>query len=302
LRGAGVPTAFERLSLKLAVALLGVATASFFGPQPAAARPLDDVIKSGYLDIAVYEDFKPYSWSENGEPKGIDVDIVREIAKAMGVEPRIVVRTAGENLDADLRFNIWRGELSTFKVVDVMMHVPQDKGLNQLQPGEVEPRNDLVHFCCSYQLESFGVIADPKVLIVNTYAPFVYNKIGVEVDTVPDFFLTNAFGGQLMQSIVRRPTFNQTIDLWENKEVSGVMAMRAQVEWIKHTTKREARVASPPTPDIVRRNWPVGLAVRTDSRDLGYEMDLHLEQMAKSGRLAEIMSAYGVTYTPIPTN
>jgi ABC-type amino acid transport substrate-binding protein len=277
----------KRFSLRLAVVVFGMATASFC-LSSAGARPLDDVIKSGYLDVAVYEDFKPYSWSENGQPKGIDVEIAREIAKKMGVEPRIVVRVAGENLDTDLRYNIWRGELSTFKMVDMMMHVPQD--------------NDQVHFCCSYQLESFAVIADPKVLTVNTYAPFVYNKIGVEVDTVPDFFLTNAFGGQLMQSIVRRPTFNQTIELWEKGEVSVVMATRAQVEWIKKNTSREARVASPPTPDIVRRNWPVGLAVRTDSRDLGYEMDLHLEEMAKSGRLAEIMSAYGVTYTPIPTN
>lgn len=292
-------SAASRSLLRYLAALL---LAGACGTPMAAARPLDDVVKSGYLDIAVYEDFKPYSWSENGQPKGIDVDIVREIARAMGLEPRIVVRTAGENLDADLRFNIWRGELSTFKVVDVMMHVPQDKGLNELQPGEVEPRNDLVHFCCSYQLETFAVIADPKVLTVNTYAPFVYNRIGVEVDTVPDFFLTNAFGGQLMQSIVRRPTFNQTIELWESGEVTAVMAIKAQVEWIRHNTRREARIASPPTPDIVRRNWPVGLAVRTDSRDLGYEMDLHLEEMAKSGRLAEIMSAYGVTYTPIPIN
>jgi len=285
------------LSLKLAVTGVAMVAASF-----SFARPLDDVTKSGYLDVAVYEDFKPYSWSENGAARGIDVDIISEIAKRMGVEPRIVVRVAGENLDMDLRYNIWRGELSTKKVVDVMMHVPQDKGLHQLQPGEVEPRNDLVHFCCAYQLESFGVIADPDVLTVNTYAPFVHARIGVEVDTVPDFFLSNAFGGQLMQSIVRRPTFNQTIDLWEKGEVSGIMAMRAQVEWMAKTSKRKAKIASPPTPDIVRRNWPVGLAVRTDSRDLGYEMDLHLEEMAKSGKLAEIMSAYGVTYTPIPTN
>lgn len=288
-------------SLTLAVAMT-MAAASFCLPKAATARPLDDVVKSGYIDIAVYEDFKPYSWSESGEPKGIDVDIIREVASRMKLEPRVVVRRAGETLDADLRYNIWRGELSTFKMVDVMMHVPQDKGLKQLQEGEAEPRNDLVHFCCSYQLESFGVIADPKVLTVNTFAPFVYNKIGVEVDTVPDFFLTNAFNGQLMQSIVRRSTFNETIDLWEDNKVSAVMALRAQVEWMAKQTKREARVASPPTPNIVRRDWPVGMAVRTDSRDLGYEIDLHLEAMAKEGKLAEIMSNYGVTYTPIPTN
>ncbi|EBV3600026.1 hypothetical protein DOI34_26035, partial [Salmonella enterica subsp. enterica serovar Virchow] len=205
-------------SLKLAAAV-SMAAALLSFQDLAVARPLDDVVKSGYIDIAVYEDFKPYSWSENGEPKGIDVDIAREVAKRMKLEPRIVVRRAGETLDADLRYNIWRGELSTFKMVDVMFHVPQDKALHELQPGEVEPRNDLVHFCCAYQQEKFGVIADPKVLTVNTFAPFVYNKIGVEVDTVPDFFLTQAFSGQLAQSVVRAPTFAATEKLWDDNEV-----------------------------------------------------------------------------------
>lgn len=298
-----MPAAKTFFSLKLAVALSGLATALFLTPDASLARPLDDVVKSGYIDIAVYEDFKPYSWTdESGKPRGIDVDIAAEIAKLMGVEPRIVVRTAGENLDADLRFNIWRGEITTKKVVDVMMHVPQDKGLNQLQPGEIEPRNDLVHFCCRYQLETFAVVSDPDIITPKTFAPFVYNKIGVEVDTVPDFFLTSAFGGQLMQSIVRRPTFDKTIALFESGEVTAVMATRAQAEWIAKNSKRKTIITGPPTPDIVRRNWPVGLAVRTDSRDLGYEMDLHLENMAKSGRLAEIMKDYGVTYMPVPTN
>jgi ABC-type amino acid transport substrate-binding protein len=296
--GPNVTTAKKSFSLKLAVALCALATASF-----SHARPLDDVVKSGYIDFAVYEDFKPYSWTDaDGKPRGIDVDIATELAKAMGVEPRIHVRIAGENLDADLRGNIWRGDITTKKVLDVMMHVPQDKGLQQLQPGEIEPRNELVHFCCRYQLEQFAVVADPDVLTVNSYAPFVHNKIGVELDTVPDFFLSNAFGGQLMRSIARRPTFEKTIQLWESGEVAGIMATKAQTEWISKNTKRKAKIAQPPTPDIVRRNWPVGLAVRTDSRDLGYEMDLHLETLAKSGRLAEIMSAYGVTYTPVPTN
>lgn len=296
-------TAGRIFSLKLAVALFGMATASFSLAPDADARPLDDVVKSGYLDIAVYEDFKPYSWTdESGKPRGIDVDIVSEVARLMGVEPRVVVRTAGENLDADLRFNIWRGDISTNKVVDVMMHVPQDKGLNELQPGEAEPRNDLVHFCCRYQLETFAVVSDPDIITPKTFAPFVYNKIGVEVDTVPDFFLSSAFGGQLMNSVVRRPTFNQTIELFESGEVAAVMATRAQAEWIAANSKRKTVITTPPTPDIVRRSWPVGLAVRTDSRDLGYEMDIHLENMAKSGKLAEIMKVYGVTYTPVPTN
>jgi len=287
-----------KLSLKLAVAALGAAAASF-----SHARPSDDVVASGYLDVAVYDDFAPYSWKDaEGNYRGIDIDIAAELAKGLGVEVRYMMRIAGENLDADLRANIWRGDIVEKKMADVMMHVPQDRGLQQLQPGETEPRNDLVHFCCKYQLETFAEIVDPDIITANTFAPFVYNKIGVELDTVPDFFLSAAFRGQLMNSVVRSPTFAKAMETFETGEVTAVMATRAQVEWIAKNTKRKAKIVELPTPDIVRRNWPVGLAVRTDSRDLGYAFDLILENLAKSGRLAEIMKAYGVTYTPVPIN
>lgn len=283
-------------SLTCAVVALLAATAPL-----SLARPLDDVVKSGYLDVALYEDFRPYSWTdETGKPKGIDVDIAAELAKSLGVEVRYMIRLAGENLDADLRGNIWRGDIVDKKMADVMLHVPQDKGLMAAVPGEAEPRNDLVHFCCGYQLETFAVIADPDKIRANSFAPFVYNRIAVEVDTVPDFFLSAAFGGQLMNSVMRARTFDEAVATFERGDAAALMATKAQVEWVFANTKRKAKIMQPPTPGIVRKDWPVGLAVRTDSRDLGYAFDLELEKMAGDGRLEKIMKAYGVTYTPIP--
>jgi ABC-type amino acid transport substrate-binding protein len=282
-------------SLTGAVAAL-IATASF-----SHARPLDDVVKSGFIDIAVYADFAPYSWTvADGKPAGIDVDIAIELAKSIGVEPRFMVRIAGENLDADLRSNIWRGDIVDKKMADVMMHVPQDKGLIAAVPGELEPRNDLVFFCCGYHLEKFAVVADPEIIKANTFAPFVRRKIAVEVDTVPDFFLSAAFGGQLMNSIVRTRTFDGAMKAFDDGEVTAVMATQAQTEWIVKNTKRQTKLLHPPTPGIVREDWPVGIAVRTDSRDLGYQFGLELEKLAATGRLKDIMAAYGVTYVPVP--
>lgn len=276
--------------------VLGMATASF-----SQARPLDDIVKSGYIEVAVYDDFAPFSWKDaDGQYRGIDIDIARELAGSIGVELRIMMRQAGENLDADLRANIWRGDIVDRKMADVMMHVPQDRGLQELQPGEVDPRNDLVHFCCKYQLQTFAEIVDPDEITGKTFAQFVYKKIGVELDTVPDFFLTGAFGGQLANSIVRAPTFSKAMQSFEEGDVTAVMATRAQAEWILKNTRRKARIAQFPTPDIIRKDWPIGLAVRTDSRDVGYEFEQVLEKLAASGKLEEIMAAYGVTYTPVP--
>ncbi|MBN9245259.1 MAG: transporter substrate-binding domain-containing protein [Mesorhizobium sp.] len=285
-------------SLRLAAVALGVAVASF-----AQARPLDDIVKSGYIDVAVYDDFAPFSWKDaDGRYRGIDIDIAGELAKSIGVEMRVMMRQAGEDLDGDLRANIWRGDLVGRKMADVMMHVPQDRGLQEMQPGEVEKRNDLVHFCCKYHLQTFAEIVDPDEIDGKTFAQFVYKKIGVEVDTVPDFFLTSAFGGQLMNSVVRSVTFAKTMQSFEEGKVAAVMATKAQVEWMARNVTRKTKVVQYPTPDIIRKDWPIGLAVRTDSRDVGYAFELELEKLAASGRLKEIMADYGVTYTPVPVN
>ncbi len=285
-----------------AISSLSCAAVAFLAAAPfCLARPIDDVVKSGYLDVAVYTDFAPWSWTdETGKPRGIDVDIAAELASAIGVEVRYMVRIAGENIDADLRSNIWRGDIVDRKMADVMMHVPQDRGLIAPVPGELEPRNELVHFCCGYYQERFAVVVDPAIITANTFAPFVRRPIAVEVDTVPDFFLSAAFGGQLMNSVFRARTFEQAAQAFEKGEVTAVMASYAQAEWIVRNSARATRIMRPPTPGIVREDWPVGLAVRTDSRDLAYEFDLVLEKLAQSGRLREIMADYGVTYTPVP--
>jgi ABC-type amino acid transport substrate-binding protein len=105
-----------------------------------------------------------------------------------------------------------------------------------------------------------------------------------------------------MNSIVRSVTFAKAMQGFENGDVPAVMATRAQAEWILKNTARKAKVVRYPTPDIIRKDWPVGLAVRTDSRDVGYAFELELEKLAASGRLKEIMASYGVTYTPVPVD
>ena len=97
----------------------------------ANARPIDEVTDSGYITIFVYEDYAPYSFiDENGEAAGIDVDIAHSFAESLGVELKLLMRGADENVDDDLRINLWKGDLIHRKVADVMMHVPYDRELD----------------------------------------------------------------------------------------------------------------------------------------------------------------------------
>ena len=74
-------------------------------------QDMDTIIDRGFMTFAVYEDYPPYSWEEAGKPRGVDVDIARLIAEDIGVEARFRFVAAGENLDADLRNNIWKGPI-----------------------------------------------------------------------------------------------------------------------------------------------------------------------------------------------
>ncbi len=254
------------------------------------ARAYDDVIDSGNITIFVYSDYAPYSWEEDGEQKGIDVEVAQFIAEYLEVDLNLLMRGADENIDDDLRINIWKGDLIHRRAADVMLHVPIDK--------EVDARNDLAVINSPYFHEEMAVVVDRNIIPnLETFGYFTSEKVGAELDTVSDFFLSNAFRGLLHPNIRRGPTFESTINLYAEEEVAAVMASRAQSEYIANrVSHRDSYVVQPPMPGIVRRDWRVGIAVKHDSRDLGYAVGDALNELIVSGKLASISEKYGVTY------
>lgn len=269
--------------------LVSVCLWFFAQPLSLHARPFDEVIALGKLVVFVYKDYAPYSWYDGDELKGIDVEIGRAFGEDLGVEVEFLVRGADENIDDDLRVNIWKGDLIHRKAADVMLHVPVDK--------EVDIRNELAVITAPYFLEQMAVVVDSKELPeLPTFARFVYKPIAVEVDTAGDFFLSNAFGGQLHNSIRRGRTFAEAVEVFESGEAVGLMGSRAQAEWVAHVSKRESALHQPPMPGIVRQSWPIGIAVKHDSRDLGYALGDVITELINSGKLDEITKSYGVSY------
>ena len=279
----------------MAEKIIKACAASIFGllffVSQVQARPFDDVIDSGYITIFVYKDYAPYSWkTEDGDLKGIDVEVAQKFAEALGVELRFLVRGADENIDDDLRINIWKGDLIHRRVADVMMHAPYDR--------EVDTRNELAVLMGPYFLEHMAlVVNEEKLPVVENFARFMNQPIAVELDTAGDFFLSNAFRGALQQSIRRGRTFADVVEHYRHGEVAAAMGSLAQAEWIAlQATAIDSYIARPPMPGIVRRNWPVGFAVKHDSRDLGYALSDVATQLMTSGELAKITEKYGVTY------
>jgi len=277
------------LDLRLLVLILGIVAALPAGPQASLSRPLDDVVESGYLRIAVYREFEPFAFENDGDLKGIDVDIGKAMAASLKVEPRFMLLMADENVDDDLRNAVWKGALLGGGVADVMLHVPVDP--------EVKLRNNLVVIFGRYYTEEMAIAANMStVRNVVTMQPFLDEKIGAEVDTLADFYIATAFGGQLRSNLVHYISFAKAVEGLKNREVAGLMAPRSQVEWAANEIGSPIEVVQPSFPELSITHWDIGAAVKHDSRDLGYALGDVITELRQSGKMSEIFEKYGVKY------
>ncbi|MGA1597605.1 MAG: substrate-binding periplasmic protein [bacterium] len=288
---------------------------------PLQARLLDDVVESGVLVVALYTDFPPFSYLKDGQPAGSDVAIARELARRLGVEPQWHWHEAGENVDADLRAAVGKGNaLRSWKVADVMLRVPYDQELGM--------RNELVVLTAPYEAETFLLAHDTRVIEkFESYAVFMYDKVGVELDSIPDFILSGMFNGRLNRGIVRYPRLSEASEALLNGEVAAVMGLAGAVDSML-SGRSNIAILQPPLagllapqrvircPDVKkdwtssveieaectselaepRTSWDIGMAVRQDSRDLGYALEDVITQMMEDGSLEAIYQEHGMTY------
>ncbi|MFN3288576.1 MAG: ABC transporter substrate-binding protein, partial [Sphingomonadaceae bacterium] len=99
--------------------LLGAGLAAAAGAGHAA--PLQAVRAKGVLRVAVYRDFRPWSWREGGQLAGIDADLGRALAETLGLRADLWDFMADEEVGDDLRNTVWRGPLTGGQVADVML-------------------------------------------------------------------------------------------------------------------------------------------------------------------------------------
>lgn len=250
-------------------------------------QDMDTIQEQGYMLFAVYEDFPPYSWEDAGKPTGIDVDIARIIADDLGVEARFNFVDAGENLEADLRNNIWKGALIGGRVSNVMMRVPYDSAF--------KCRVEQVVFTGQYGGESIAIAYDkasyPDEKPVPAY--FRYDTVAVENDSIADFYLAGFAGGQLSGNVQRFPAMADAMAALNAGNVMAAMGPLAQLEYgLSDTTG----VHQPPLAGFAVSKWTLGVAVNFRFRPLSYAVDDAINYALQDGRIAAIYAKYGVTH------
>ncbi|MFL1455289.1 substrate-binding periplasmic protein [Marinobacter sp. GN3S48] len=263
-------------------------------------RTLDIIQDSGYLNVGMYKDFPPYSYEVDGEVRGVDADLGREIAKELGVEFRPYWIIPDETLGDDLRNHIWKGHyLAKTRIADVMMRVPYDSTFKYMRDSTGEMINEQVVMFGPYQQERWQIAFDEDRLDgVETVAVFQYHPIGVEIDTLPDTYLTSAFGGRLRSQVQHYRNVGEAFEAMGQGEVAAVMGMRAEIE---HQLEAHGgngfTKAGNGFPGMTKQVWDVGMAVRHTHRALSYAIEAIADRMVRSGEMAELYARYGLSYS-----
>lgn len=276
--------------------------------EQAFARLYDDVMTSGHIRIGVYKDFPPYSFIDEGQPAGVDVEIAQHIAKAFDLELQLHWITPDENLEDDLRNNVWKGHyldknednpLAMKHLADVMLRVPYDKAYAYKQDSLGYLINEQVVMKAPYQQERWQVAYDNQRLeAVRTVAVFQYEPIGVEVDSVPAFYFTSALRGRMRNMTHHYTSPRQAFEAMQQGEVAAVMAMQSEIDWLlAQDGTAQYRLAENGFPTMGRQTWDIGIAIRQTDRQLGYAVEEVLDRMIRSGEMSELFHGYGLRYT-----
>lgn len=268
-------------ALFLAAGLAAASIASAAGDVPETQTP-------GRLRVAVYADFPPYS----AKGKGIDIDLGKELARRMGMEPEVIEYTADEDMSDDLRNMVWKGHYLGTRPADVMLHVPVDKHLAE--------NNDQVRIFAPYHVESLAVARDPKRIppvtgsAARALEAFTREKIGVETASLADDFLMSVMNGRLRENVMHFTTVAQAVQAMKQGQIGAVMAARTEVESAVGTgTAYE--ISAVTMPELRIKGWALGLAVKAGNDPLAEALGKAMQEIDRDGTLAKIFTDNGVT-------
>lgn len=249
----------------------------------------DEIVDRGFVEFALYEDFAPYSWEEGGEPRGVDVEVGRIVAEALGVEPRFRFVAASETVEADLRNYVWQGAAVGGRVSNVMLHVPYDPDLGcRIEQVVMGGQAYNERIAIAYRTEVYPDKA-PKPAV------FRFETVGVENDSIADFYLSSLANGQVIPMMRRFPTPDAAMAALRAGEITAVVGARGQLE---HGAAQGIAVTDEPLPGLGIGEWTVGTAVHMSHRDLGYAVDDAIAAAVADGRMAAAFAAYGLSFHP----
>jgi polar amino acid transport system substrate-binding protein len=264
------------------------------------ARSIDDIKNSGEIFIAVYENFPPYSYVENGVAKGIDIELGTKVAKSLNVKPVWNFTGFDETLSGDLRNNIWRGNIVHKNKADVMFRIPYDYDylrITNKSTGELE--TERVSIKAPYQSEKWIIVTNKEIIPeVNTLGVFAYHTVGVEIDTLPDLHLTGFARGLISKNVKHYTKMSEIVDDFKSGKLDAIAGLKSQIEFLlDYKNNKDKYLLTSEIPQM-KSQWDLATATDSKYKDLSYHLDTVLDETYKNGEIKKIFENYGVEYIP----
>ena len=266
----------------VAAAALGVTSTPLSAAEPSA---LQRVKARGRLSVALYEDNPPF----HAAGRGIDVEIARALAAALGVETSPLPFPAGESMGDDLRNMVWRGHYLGYGPADVMLHVPVDRPLIAASPQ--------VLIFGSYYKEQVAW-ARLRSDTASSLADLVSRpaaRIAVPGQSLAGWLLIGAEAGRFRDRL--QTTWRDGTDAAAALLRGEAVAAAGHWSELESVLGQDERFAIEVLPlPQAQRGWAVGCAVKRDAEDLARALQASLDALINGGAMREIFARGGVRW------
>ena len=282
--GVGRRTAMARVAALAAIGALGTAAT----PLRAQATPLEKVKERGALVVAVYNDLPPF----NDGDRGIDREIAQALADALGLRLSLLPFNADENMADDLRNMVWRGHYLGFGPADVLLHVPVDRPLMDATPQAT--------IFAPYYRERVAIARDlRRVPQLETLSPLAGQPVAVAGQSLAGWLMIGADQGAYRQQL--RTQWKHGAEAAQALLRGEVAAAAGQQSELESVLRGDARFAITPlpAPRAPRAGWAVGMAVKRSSTTLAQALQAAMNEMAASGRLAQVFARANVGWQSV---
>lgn len=266
----------------------------------ANARSIEQIQETGEIIIAVYENFPPYSYMENGKLKGIDVDLGEKIATSLNVKATFLQTGTDESLSDDLRNTIWKGNIVHKNKADIMFRVPYDYDYLRIvntSTGELE--NEFVTIKGSYHSEKWVIATHKKIIPkINTLGIFAYHTIGVELDSLPDLFLTGFARGLIRNNVKHYFKYEDAVKDFLDGKIDSIAGLKSQLEYYLKIKENSDKYYINDGIPSVKNHWDIAIAAASSYKPLSYHIDGLITEEFMNGNIEKIFKKYGVNYLP----
>jgi ABC-type amino acid transport substrate-binding protein len=258
------------------------------GAPPARADDAAPPVRQhGTLSVAVYQDMPPF----NAAGQGIDVEIARALAKALGLRLALMPFPADDDVSGDLRNMVWKGHYLGYGPADVMLHVPVDARLMAANPQ--------VSIFAPYWHDRVMIARDlERVPRLETLAALAAQPVAVAGQSLAGWLMIGADGGAYREQLVTSwKDGTEAAQALHRGEVAACAGLDSELESVLGGDPHFA-VTPLPSPRAPRDGWAVGLAVKKDATALAAALQRAMDDLAAEGRLAQIFASAHLRWQP----